>query len=1107
MSHLIKKLFYCGTIILLGINSKIVQAQITIDGTTPTIINGNCQAQCQIKGGIVAGQNLFHSFQDFQINSGASVLFDFPQTQNIFTRITGNNISEIFGRLDVTGNANFFLLNPNGIIFGQNAQLNLNGSFVATTANGIQFGNNNFQAIPEAGDNLSLLSVNPSAFLFNQIQGGSININQALLKVNPQQSLVMLAQEGINIDGGILQASMGNIQLGTFLETGTVGIDDNFNLTFPELSNKGDILLTNGTVFDVSGIGAGRIEIAGKDVNISNNSTLISNTLGDLDGQDINFSVDNLTIENNSFISSYSFGSGKAADLDIKATDTVKVIGTQPLEITTLLASAVLSGQEFDIENFRNGLFTYSLNQGDSGNISINSKNLIIDNGAGILNFNFAQSKAGNFNFNTDTFTLSKGSLIGTIAISSEQGGDLNINTNDLKAIELSVIGAISISEDKGGQGGNVLVNAKNSIFLSDGLLDGTLFSGIYNDSFNLGDAGNLTINTNNLLLQKGAQISTSSQGQGAAGQLKVNASFLHIIGDAINENNPNIPTNSGLERNSGFFSGAFNAGNAGNIVVNTDNLLVENGGRLSTSTLGIGKGGNLSVNATNTVEISGNAANGKLSGFFADTLGIQQAGDIEVNTNQLIMNDGGRISTNTFSLGNGGQMNINAKELVELSGISILGESNSGLLASTVNVGNAGEINIDTKRLIVRDGAGISTLTGRKLGQGGNININASESVELLRTPLPGNFLTGVFTNTFGPADAGNLVINTKRLKLEDGAIASTGTLGSGKGGDLIINASESITLSGFLSNGLLVSNIFGNTLGSGDGGDVKITTEKINISNQGLISASTNRTSSEPFFITIPNIGSFPVPVAGTGNAGNLEIEAKSINLDNGGIATITTAGKGGNLHLSVEQLTKLINNSNISATAGGTGNGGNIDFNSEFLLTKNNSSITADAQQGQGGNINITTQGLFLSPDTQITASSELGIDGLVTLNILEIDSNRGIVKLPVNTIDVSTLVRQNCSAKNLQDNQFIISGQGGIPVSPSDLVGNNQILIDLGTDDSFEVKDTSSYLLEQKSNSIVEAQGWIIDDRGKVSLTSQLPSKNSNYLFQKKSCYGN
>ncbi|MBD3562831.1 filamentous hemagglutinin N-terminal domain-containing protein, partial [Planktothrix sp. FACHB-1355] len=110
--------------------------QITPDRTVGTTVTPNAETNTdRVDGGTIRGSNLFHSFQEFNIESDRSVYFSNPEgIINIFSRITGSNPSNIYGKLGVLGNANLFLLNPNGIIFGAGARLDLKGSFVATTA-------------------------------------------------------------------------------------------------------------------------------------------------------------------------------------------------------------------------------------------------------------------------------------------------------------------------------------------------------------------------------------------------------------------------------------------------------------------------------------------------------------------------------------------------------------------------------------------------------------------------------------------------------------------------------------------------------------------------------------------------------------------------------------------------------------------------------------------------------------------------------------------------------------------------------------------------------------------------------------------------------------
>ena len=165
--------------------SQIIPAN---DGTG-TMVNavGN---QFAITKGTASGQNLFHSFQQFDLPSGRAT-FDVPGgIQNILTRVTGGNASLIQGQLAVNG-ANLYFMNPSGVIFGQGASLNVSGAFVTTTANGIGFGNGNwFSAI--GNNNYAALTGTPTQFAFTEKQAGSIVQAADQFTSQPEQSIVLI---------------------------------------------------------------------------------------------------------------------------------------------------------------------------------------------------------------------------------------------------------------------------------------------------------------------------------------------------------------------------------------------------------------------------------------------------------------------------------------------------------------------------------------------------------------------------------------------------------------------------------------------------------------------------------------------------------------------------------------------------------------------------------------------------------------------------------------------------------------------------------------------------------------------------------------------------
>ncbi|NEP54150.1 MAG: filamentous hemagglutinin N-terminal domain-containing protein [Moorea sp. SIO3C2] len=168
-------------------------AQILPDETLgeqpSTVVNTG--DQIRIEGGTSQGGNLFHSFTDFNVNGGEQVYFANPDAiETILSRVTGNNLSLIDGLLGVDGTANLFLLNPNGIAFGPNAQLDIRGSFTASTAEAIVFADNStFSAVTPS----SLLTMSvPLGVQFSEqpdIQPRAMITNQGRLKTGQDLTL------------------------------------------------------------------------------------------------------------------------------------------------------------------------------------------------------------------------------------------------------------------------------------------------------------------------------------------------------------------------------------------------------------------------------------------------------------------------------------------------------------------------------------------------------------------------------------------------------------------------------------------------------------------------------------------------------------------------------------------------------------------------------------------------------------------------------------------------------------------------------------------------------------------------------------------------------
>ena len=1073
-----KQLWY-SIVIGFGAIANPVHGQIVPDGTTiNTSVLGNCQSSCGIDGGTVAGQNLFHSFQEFNIPPAARVYFNDPGMVNIFSRVTGNNPSEIFGTLGVLGgNANLFLLNPNGIIFGEGATLDLNGSFFATTADEIQFGDRSFAATPNPSENNSLLTVNPSALFFNQLEQGSIIVEGADLNATPGQNITLLGKgevnPGIEIDNSNINVSDGSIILGAVAGRAEVKIGEDLQLEFGEDTVKGDISLT-----------------AASSVVASHSDRVVATK--------IDIEAGNLLIKENSEISSLTNSSQAGAEIEIDASESVQIIGEDTDVFQQFLVGNLTPGGSVDFTGSR--LQAIALGAGDAGNITITTPNLTLDNGAGIISTNRDRGASGNIDLNISETLKIKASGIITGSITFSQGGvgAIDIDTNQL-VVEKG--GVISSSTLGNGNAGNLTIDAADSIQIKETLPDSIIPTGVFtNTIFGNGNGGNLAIDTPKLILQNGGQLSSSSGAITRMGLIPVGGE-----GGNININAQSIEV-GGASDDGVFYSSILSdtrtSNPGGNLTIDTGNLFLNQEGFISASSIGTGMGGDITINARDSVELEGVGVDSVQElfisglaeqldiadvrqGLIAFTLFEGDGGDILIDTSNLIVESGAILATATLGNGNAGDLNLTASDRMNIIG--------STIAVPTFGSGNAGKIDINTKSLSLTQGGAIASASVGS-GNAGDLSINATESVEI-SNPVPGLLFSGsISTGSYkGLGSPGNLAIDTRRLTIKDGAnIQANNTLITFSGitdnisslllenissspSELTINASESIEIAGSSSQ----SNPFSPTSGS-----------HISSTTSTLAPASNIK-------ITTPNLaildrGEISVNSLGDGAAGRLEIMADNVTLENeGNLNGTTTSGRGGNIVLQVDDILRLENGSAIDTNAIARGNGGNIDITADFVIASENSSISANAAMGDGGNVDIIAKELFISPDSQITADSILGIDGTVKIDTTtDIDNN--YTELPQKIILTENTIIQSCGNGNGRQDIFSYTGRGGLPSNPltesrvDDIVIADLEIPSNSTIESFGDTEASNTMSDDPQLSVVEANHWTINAEGKVEL---------------------
>ncbi|NJO53118.1 MAG: filamentous hemagglutinin N-terminal domain-containing protein, partial [Leptolyngbyaceae cyanobacterium RM2_2_4] len=429
-------------------------AQITPDdtlGAEGSRVRSNATVQGEpadlIEGGAVRNANLFHSFQEFNVEEQQRVYFDNPAgIDNIFSRVTGGNPSNILGTLGVDGAANLFLLNPNGILFGANASLDVQGSFLATTGNGFLFENNEvFSATsPEA----PLLAVSvPLGVQYGANPPGAITVQGSALRVNEAQSLILAGGEVLLEDASLAVALLqngqvvglregGRIDIGAVAGVGTLELSETNNLLslrFPEGLARADVRLTDTTTLDVRANDGGDIAITAQNIDILEGSSLLAGIFGGLEfpgsqAGDIRLDATNaIRIDQrsllNNVVGSDTVGAGGNVEI---TTDTLQVSKGAQLSASTFgrgdAGNVIIDAR--DRVSFNNGSAFSSVESleavGTGGNVEITTGTLRVSNGAGLVTRTFGQGNAGNVIINARDRAVFDGGSAFTNVASSE---------------------------------------------------------------------------------------------------------------------------------------------------------------------------------------------------------------------------------------------------------------------------------------------------------------------------------------------------------------------------------------------------------------------------------------------------------------------------------------------------------------------------------------------------------------------------------------------------------------------------------------------------------------------------------------------------------------
>ncbi|MEM8830454.1 MAG: filamentous hemagglutinin N-terminal domain-containing protein [Cyanobacteria bacterium P01_G01_bin.19] len=676
------KLKIASVFISIGCSYRnIVNAQIIPDRSLPSnstvTVDGNT---AEINGGTVRGTNLFHSFSEFSLdldNLGSGVdtahFNNASDITSIFSRVTGNSVSQINGLIKNNGSADLFLINPNGIIFGENAALDLGGSFITSTADSIQFDENKeFSAVdPQAnplltvnipvglqyGEQAQPITVLGSGNGLSWAENGSgdrskINWQNHTegLNVSADETLALIGGD-IFLQGGNLTASTGNIELASIAGNQTVTLNPHlttWDFDYSGVSDLGNISLSKAASIAANGDGVGSIGLVGDSISITEGSAILSASLGEKTAGSISINARELDITGTSPYSSFNSSLyvevaedavGDGSNVLIES-DRLSVVEGGQIYFNTLSTGDAgdlnIRATEIEVQGVDSGLFsTVGQNAaGNGANISLDTAQLNIQNTARIQLDTFSLGNGGSLNITAEAVNITQDSKIYARAIEDiGNGGDIEIATDSLLVQESSRIYAgnfeRSIVEHANSDTLNIMQASANTMAYS---IIGT------------GQVGNIKIDANSIVLgntneDEFSSISTTSFANGG-GIIKLNANSVSLDRGRI------VTETKG-------------SSHGGSIYLNADNLSLNNGGKISTATKAGGNAGKIVIHTGDRL-----FSTGKDSGILnqAQQNADGDGGQIIITGKAIEFENGSKIQSSNSSVTD--SIQIEAEEL-----------------------------------------------------------------------------------------------------------------------------------------------------------------------------------------------------------------------------------------------------------------------------------------------------------------------------------------------------------------------------------------------------------------------------------------------------------
>jgi filamentous hemagglutinin family protein len=905
------------------------QAQVISDGSLSTVVTGPDNRNFAIEGGTRSGNNLFHSFNQFSVpTNGAAIFNNAADVQNIFSRVTGTTISNIDGLLQTNG-ADLFLLNPNGILFGENARLNIGGSFLATTANSVRFADGvEFSAMnPTAPLTISVpigiqTATNPGKITVQGVGHGGADIKNNQLFSSSSQGLTVRSGKTLALIGGdiILSGAQLRSPSGS-LELGSVGSNALVSLTpdtagwkfgYEGIQAFQDIQAGKNTLLQTTAATAGAINLRGRNLTFSEKTYLLTEQSGDLTGRSSSLTAENISF-NQSRVEATIFGKGALVPVVINATNQLNLANRSSIRQETLGAASgggiVINARGIDLASNSSISLGTSGRDGNAGPLTITANSLNL-NQSGIVVGTFSSGRASEVTINANSMLLDNTASLVGVSRGGVRPAIINLNVKDFVMRNRTGITLASNSGTK--EAGQLNFNSESVLVENS--------SGFTAQTSSDAPSSDIIINSKSVIFSNNSGMNTNTGTSGKGGKINITTDILTIRG--------------GADGNSDIRAKASSTGDAGNINLTVGTLLLENG-QIQLQSEGIkqaqtdpspGRAGSLNL-AANSLTLRDrsliSASNGDGA---AGALNLQVQGQILMDQGSAIVTQAGRQPSSSQ---NGGTIQIQTANLSILGGAyissSTLGQGMGGTIeiaadqVAIAGVGRPEYAEIPQKDIQKRIADLDKDLAAGKLTPA-QYQERKADTLLLLNGLIPkrDSLASGVFSESKAgtTGQSGNIVLQGQRIDLSQGARLSSSAQGSGDAGSLMLGAAQIK-----LSQGTIAA-----STQLGEGGNIAIKTDRL-LLRQG----STIQTNA-----------------GGVGNGGNLQLNAPLIlGLENSDVIANASRGRGGNIAITTQGILGLKYR--------------------DRLTTEND--ITASSEFGVSGTVQVNTIGI--DPNSGLTA----------------------------------------------------------------------------------------------------------------------------------------